>query len=52
MAATKIFRGLWRRAASIPEDVPNPFNLNQHMKIDGVTGTWIIRRCDPNRGVT
>jgi uncharacterized protein len=21
-----------------PEDIPNPFNLNQHMKIDGVTG--------------
>ena len=21
-----------------PEDVPNPFNLNQHMKIDGATG--------------
>jgi hypothetical protein len=22
----------------IPEDIPSPFNLNQHMKIDGVTG--------------
>jgi len=22
----------------IPEDIPNPFNLNQHMKIDGETG--------------
>ena len=21
-----------------PEDIPNPFNLNQHMKIDGATG--------------
>jgi uncharacterized protein YcgI (DUF1989 family) len=21
-----------------PEDVPNPFNINQHMKIDGATG--------------
>ena len=21
-----------------PEDIPNPFNLNQHMKIDGTTG--------------
>jgi len=22
----------------VPEDIPNPFNLNQHMKIDGATG--------------
>ena len=22
----------------IPEDIPSPFNLNQHMKIDGATG--------------
>lgn len=22
----------------IPEDIPSPFNLNQHMKIDGITG--------------
>ena len=35
-----------------PEDVPNPFNLNQHMKIDGVTAAWIIRRCAPNRAAT
>jgi uncharacterized protein YcgI (DUF1989 family) len=32
----------------IPEDIPSPFNLNQHMKIDGHTGR--TPRVRPSQG--
>lgn len=34
----------------IPEDIPSPFNLNQHMKIDGVTGKMEHTRIRPKQG--
>jgi uncharacterized protein YcgI (DUF1989 family) len=34
----------------IPEDVPSPFNLNQHMKIDGVTGKMEHTQVRPESG--
>jgi hypothetical protein len=34
----------------IPEDVPSPFNLNQHMKIDGVTGKMAHTQVRPKEG--
>jgi uncharacterized protein YcgI (DUF1989 family) len=33
-----------------PEDIPNPFNLNQHMKIDGVTGRMDHTTVRPKAG--
>jgi uncharacterized protein YcgI (DUF1989 family) len=34
----------------IPEDIPSPFNLNQHMKIDGVTGKMEHTQVRPKAG--
>jgi uncharacterized protein YcgI (DUF1989 family) len=34
----------------IPEDIPSPFNLNQHMKIDGVTGKMEHTQVRPRSG--
>jgi len=34
----------------IPEDIPCPFNLNQHMKIDGVTGRMEHTQVRPQPG--
>ncbi len=34
----------------IPEDVPSPFNLNQHMKIDGVNGKMEHTQVRPKQG--
>jgi uncharacterized protein YcgI (DUF1989 family) len=34
----------------IPEDIPSPFNLNQHMKIDGVTGKMKHTQVRPKEG--
>ncbi|TMB75012.1 MAG: urea carboxylase-associated family protein [Deltaproteobacteria bacterium] len=34
----------------IPEDIPSPFNLNQHMKIDGVTGRMEHTQVRPKPG--
>jgi uncharacterized protein len=34
----------------IPEDIPSPFNLNQHMKIDGVTGRMEHTQVRPQPG--
>ncbi|MGH7874726.1 MAG: DUF1989 domain-containing protein [Candidatus Binatia bacterium] len=34
----------------IPEDIPSPFNLNQHMKIDGVTGKMEHTQVRPAAG--
>jgi uncharacterized protein YcgI (DUF1989 family) len=34
----------------IPEDIPSPFNLNQHMKIDGVTGKMEHTQVRPKEG--
>ena len=34
----------------IPEDIPSPFNLNQHMKIDGVTGKMEHTQVRPKPG--
>lgn len=34
----------------IPEDIPSPFNLNQHMKIDGVTGKMEHTQIRPKEG--
>jgi uncharacterized protein YcgI (DUF1989 family) len=34
----------------IPEDIPSPFNLNQHMKIDGVTGKMEHTQVRPKQG--
>lgn len=34
----------------IPEDIPSPFNLNQHMKIDGVTGKMEHTQVRPRTG--
>jgi hypothetical protein len=34
----------------IPEDIPSPFNLNQHMKIDGVTGKMEHTQVRPRPG--
>ena len=33
-----------------PEDIPSPFNLNQHMKIDGVTGKMEHTQIRPKDG--
>ena len=33
-----------------PEDIPNPFNLNQHMKIDGITGKMEHTQIRPKPG--
>jgi len=33
-----------------PEDIPSPFNLNQHMKIDGATGRMEHTQIRPNPG--
>src|SRR5713226_5662891 len=33
-----------------PEDIPNPFNLNQHMKIDGATGRMEHTTVRPETG--
>jgi uncharacterized protein len=35
---------------NLPEDVPSPFNLNQHMKIDGVTGKMEHTQVRPQEG--
>jgi uncharacterized protein YcgI (DUF1989 family) len=34
----------------IPEDIPSPFNLNQHMKIDGETGKMEHTQLRPKEG--
>jgi hypothetical protein len=34
----------------IPEDIPSPFNLNQHMKIDGATGRMEHTQVRPKEG--
>ena len=34
----------------IPEDIPSPFNLNQHMKIDGATGKMEHTQVRPKVG--
>ncbi len=34
----------------IPEDIPSPFNLNQHMKIDGATGKMEHTQVRPRPG--
>ena len=34
----------------IPEDIPSPFNLNQHMKIDGGTGKMEHTQVRPKQG--
>ena len=34
----------------IPEDIPSPFNLNQHMKIDGVSGRMEHTQVRPQSG--
>lgn len=34
----------------IPEDIPSPFNLNQHMKIDGTTGKMEHTQVRPKEG--
>jgi uncharacterized protein YcgI (DUF1989 family) len=34
----------------LPEDIPSPFNLNQHMKIDGRTGTMEHTQVRPKEG--
>jgi uncharacterized protein YcgI (DUF1989 family) len=34
----------------IPEDIPSPFNLNQHMKIDGGTGKMEHTQVRPPEG--
>ncbi len=34
----------------IPEDIPSPFNLNQHMKIDGATGKMEHTQVRPRSG--
>lgn len=34
----------------IPEDIPSPFNLNQHMQIDGVTGKMAHTLVRPRPG--
>lgn len=34
----------------IPEDIPSPFKLNQHMKIDGVTGKMEHTQVHPWEG--
>lgn len=34
----------------IPEDIPSPFNLNQHMRIDGVTGRMEHTQVRPRPG--
>jgi uncharacterized protein YcgI (DUF1989 family) len=34
----------------IPEDIPSPFNLNQHMQIDGVTGKMAHTQVRPRSG--
>jgi len=34
----------------IPEDIPSPFNLNQHMQIDGVTGKMEHTQIRPQPG--
>jgi uncharacterized protein len=34
----------------IPEDIPSPFNLNQHMTIDGVTGKMEHTQVRPPEG--
>jgi uncharacterized protein YcgI (DUF1989 family) len=34
----------------IPEDIPSPLNLNQHMKIDGVTGKMEHTQVRPQPG--
>lgn len=34
----------------IPEDIPSPFNLNQHMIIDGVTGKMEHTQIRPKEG--
>ena len=34
----------------IPEDIPRPFNLNQHMKIDGVSGKMEHTQVRPRTG--
>jgi Domain of unknown function (DUF1989) len=36
----------------IPEDVPSPFNLNQHMKIAASQAKWNIPRCAPRKATT
>jgi uncharacterized protein YcgI (DUF1989 family) len=34
----------------LPEDIPSPFNLNQHMKIDGTTGRMEHTQVRPQDG--
>ncbi len=34
----------------MPEDIPSPFNLNQHMKIDGTTGCMEHTQVRPKNG--
>jgi uncharacterized protein len=34
----------------IPEDIPSPVNLNQHMKIDGITGKMEHTQVRPKEG--
>jgi uncharacterized protein len=34
----------------LPEDIPSPFNLNQHMKIDGATGRMEHTQVRPQPG--
>jgi uncharacterized protein YcgI (DUF1989 family) len=36
----------------IPEDIPSPFNLNQHMQIDGVTARWHTLKSGPGPAIT
>jgi uncharacterized protein YcgI (DUF1989 family) len=47
------YENLTRAVASygiIPEDIPSPFNLNQHMKIDGTTGRMEHTQVRPKSG--
>lgn len=47
------YENLSRALASygiIPEDIPSPFNLNQHMKIDGTTGRMEHTQIRPQAG--
>jgi uncharacterized protein YcgI (DUF1989 family) len=34
----------------LPEDIPSPFNLNQHMKIDGISGRMEHTQVRPSPG--
>jgi uncharacterized protein YcgI (DUF1989 family) len=47
------YENLSRALASygiMPEDIPSPFNLNQHMKIDGATGRMEHTQVRPQPG--